>query len=140
MAIFFGNRAACYATMGENDLAAEDCSKSLELKPDYVKVLMRRCQVYEKLEKLEEALADAKKVKEMDPNYPKISNLINRLDAANKEKMEKLKDEALGKLKELGNSILGNFGMSLDNFKMQQDPNTGSYSISMGNPGDGGSS
>lgn len=43
--------------------------------------------------------------------------------------MAKLKDEALGKLKELGNSILGNFGMSLDNFKMTQDPNTGSWNI-----------
>jgi len=31
-----------------------------------------------------------------------------------------------GKLKELGNSILGNFGMSLDNFKAVQDPATGS--------------
>lgn len=43
--------------------------------------------------------------------------------------MAKLKDEALGKLKELGNSILGNFGMSLDNFKMTQDPATGSWSV-----------
>ncbi len=40
-----------------------------------------------------------------------------------------MKDEALGKLKELGNSILGNFGMSLDNFKMTQDPATGSWNI-----------
>lgn len=40
-----------------------------------------------------------------------------------------MKDEALGKLKELGNSILGNFGMSLDNFKMNQDPATGSWNI-----------
>ncbi len=47
--------------------------------------------------------------------------------------MEKLKDEAMGKLKELGNSILGNFGMSLDNFKMTQDPNTGSWSIGYNN-------
>ena len=36
---------------------------------------------------------------------------------------------AIGKLKELGNSILGNFGMSLDNFKMEQDKTTGSWSI-----------
>ncbi len=36
---------------------------------------------------------------------------------------------AAGKLKELGNSILGNFGMSLDNFKMNQDPSTGSWNI-----------
>lgn len=35
-----------------------------------------------------------------------------------------------GKLKEMGNSILGKFGMSIDNFKAVQDPNTGSYSIS----------
>ena len=34
-----------------------------------------------------------------------------------------------GKLKDLGNTVLGKFGMSLDNFKMDKDPNTGSYSI-----------
>jgi hypothetical protein len=43
--------------------------------------------------------------------------------------MQKMKDEALGKLKDLGNTILGNFGMSLDNFKMVQDPSSGSWSI-----------
>ena len=33
------------------------------------------------------------------------------------------------KLKELGNTVLGKFGMSLDNFKAEKDPETGSYSI-----------
>ena len=33
------------------------------------------------------------------------------------------------KLKDLGNSILGNFGLSLDNFKTVKDPKTGSYNI-----------
>jgi len=33
------------------------------------------------------------------------------------------------KLKELGNSLLGNFGMSLDQFNFQQDPSTGSWSM-----------
>ena len=41
-------------------------------------------------------------------------------------------DEMLGKLKEMGNSILGNFGISLDNFKMI--PNgQGGYSIQYNN-------
>jgi hypothetical protein len=31
----------------------------------------------------------------------------------------------------LGNTILGKFGISLDNFKMEQDPATGSYSVRM---------
>lgn len=34
-----------------------------------------------------------------------------------------------GKLKELGNTVLGKFGLSLDNFKADKDPATGSYSI-----------
>lgn len=38
-----------------------------------------------------------------------------------------------GKLKEMGNSILGRFGMSVDNFKAVKDPNTGSYSVSFQN-------
>jgi hypothetical protein len=35
------------------------------------------------------------------------------------------------KLKDLGNSVLGRFGMSVDNFKAVKDPNTGSYSIQL---------
>jgi hypothetical protein len=38
-----------------------------------------------------------------------------------------------GKLKDLGNSILGKFGLSLDNFNFAKDPATGSYSVNMKN-------
>lgn len=41
-----------------------------------------------------------------------------------------------GKLKDIGNGILGKFGMSLNNFNAVKDPNTGSYSISF-NQGNG---
>jgi tetratricopeptide (TPR) repeat protein len=52
-----------------------------------------------------------------------------RLQKAADLRVEKLKDETMGKLKDLGNSILGNFGLSLDNFKSTQGPD-GGYSIS----------
>lgn len=43
-----------------------DCTKSLELKNDYMKVLIRRAALYEEMDKLDEALIDYKKIFEMD--------------------------------------------------------------------------
>jgi hypothetical protein len=51
-------------------------------------------------------------------------------------KISRLVSNSTGKLKDLGNSILGNFGLSLDNFQAAQDPSTGSYNISF-NQGNG---
>ncbi|RYH19735.1 hypothetical protein EON65_25640 [archaeon] len=56
LATFYGNRAAAYFSMEEYALTVEDCTKALEHKPDYVKVLARRMQANEKLDKLEDAL------------------------------------------------------------------------------------
>ena len=134
LAVFYGNRAASYHALGPTsyDLVIEDCTQALEYNNEYVKVLVRRYQTYEKKEKYDVALDDAKKVKELDPSYPKIQFEVSRLERIHNEKLEEMKTEAMGKLKDLGNSILGNFGMSVDDFKFQQDPNTGSWSMNMG--------
>lgn len=55
----------------------------------------------------------------------KIAYLQPKIDEIN----EKRKKEVLDGLKGIGNSILGYFGMSLDNFKLEQGP-TGGYNIS----------
>lgn len=72
---------------------------------------------------------DYDKILELDPSLTsyrvKRADLTKRID----ERNEKLKQEMLGKLKDVGNKILGKFGMSVDNFKMVKDPATGGYSI-----------
>ena len=79
-------------------------------------------------EEYEQALEDAKKIQELEPSYPDIHRTLRDLERLQKEKFEKMKNEVMGGLKTLGNSILGKFGMSLDNFKMMQNPD-GTYNI-----------
>ncbi|KAL2936158.1 Tetratricopeptide repeat protein 1 [Bienertia sinuspersici] len=128
--ICHSNRGVCYLKLGKYDETAKECSKALELNSTYVKALHRRGEAYEKLERYEEAIADMKKILEVDPSNDQARRNIVRLEPLAREKMEKMKEEMMGKLKEMGNNILGRFGMSVDNFQAVKDPNTGSYSIS----------
>ena len=134
-AVCLGNRAACFLQTGQLEDVVEDCSEALELDPRYVKALLRRATAHEKLDDLDSALADLKKVIEIEPTLRQAVRDHDRLDKLVKAKHDKLKDEMMGKLKELGNGLLGKFGLSLDNFKTVQDPATGSYSISFNQGG-----
>jgi len=124
------NRALCYLKLGNYEESIKDSTKALELNPNYVKALLRRGEAHEKLEHFEEAIADLKQVLELDQSDVQVRRTIQRLEPLAAEKREKMKQEMIDKLKDMGNSVLGRFGMSVDNFKAVQDPNTGSYSIS----------
>lgn len=129
-AMCHSNSAACLIQLTRYKEAIEQSTKALEVNPAYVKALMRRAQSHEKLDNLDDALADYTKVLESDPGNQQARGSARRLEPIVAERREKLKEEMIGKLKELGNTVLGKFGMSVDNFKAVQDPNTGSYSIS----------
>ncbi|KAK2079718.1 hypothetical protein QBZ16_002113 [Prototheca wickerhamii] len=77
----------------------------------------------------EDPLKAEEEALKLEPESKAISAGISRLEPLVEQRREKLKDEMLGKLKELGNTVLNKFGMSLDNFKAEKDPSTGSYSI-----------
>ena len=130
LAIYYCNRAAALLQMDRYDDAVRDCDVSALLCPNYTKAYVRRSTAYEKSNKTEEALRDARKALELEPGNAIISKNVARLKKVETERLEKLKEETLGKLKDLGNSLLGNFGLSLDNFQAVQDKRTGSYSIS----------
>jgi tetratricopeptide (TPR) repeat protein len=129
-AVFYSNRAACFMELKKYEEAIADCTRCIKLDPRYLKAYVRRSKANEALDNLDDALADMKEAVQIDARAPNVFMEHARLEKAVKEKNEKLKDEMMGKLKDLGNTILGKFGMSLDNFKMVQDPNTGSYSVS----------
>lgn len=130
IAVYYANRAATSLHLGRHEEAIEDCDIALLYNPTYVKALLRRCTANEHIEDTEGALRDAKRAYELDPTNAVARKNVARLQKIEEERLEKLKEETMGKLKDLGNSILGNFGLSLDNFAAVQDPNTGGYSIS----------
>lgn len=68
-------------------------------------------------------------MQEQDPGSEWAGRTVKRLQPIVQQRQEAVKTEMLGKLKDLGNNILGKFGMSLDNFKAEKDPSSGSYSI-----------
>ncbi|KAI5312435.1 hypothetical protein L3X38_041608 [Prunus dulcis] len=128
--ICHANSAICFSKLGKYEDAIKECTKALGLNPSYMKALLRRAEAHEKLEHFDEAIADMKKILELDPSNDQAKKTIHRLGPLAEEKREKMKEEMIGKLKDMGNSLLGRFGMSVDNFKAVKDPNTGSYSLS----------
>ncbi|CAN4084344.1 unnamed protein product [Withania somnifera] len=128
--ICHANRAACFSKLGKHEETIKECTKALELNPTYIKALVRRAEAHEKLEHYDEAITDMTKILELEPSNDQARRSVMRLKPLADEKREKMKEEMIGKLKEMGNSILGRFGMSVDNFKAVKDPNTGSYSVS----------
>ncbi|NXS11536.1 TTC1 protein, partial [Neodrepanis coruscans] len=128
-AVLFSNRAAAKMKQDKTEAALTDCTKAVELDPHYIRALLRRAELYEKTEKLDEALEDYKAVLEKDPSVHQAREACMRLPRQIEERNEKLKKEMLGKLKDLGNMVLRPFGLSTENFQIKQDSSTGSYSI-----------
>jgi len=129
LSTFLNNRAAAHLQLHHNVDAIADCSASIAFHPS-TKALLRRSTAYEREDKLTEAIADLKAVIEKGDGGREEELRLRRLEATKRDRDEKMKDEMLGKLKELGNGLLGKIGMSLDDFKAIKDDKTGSYSIS----------
>ncbi|CAN2391341.1 tetratricopeptide repeat [Pristimantis euphronides] len=128
-AILYSNRAAARIKQDKLESALTDCTKAIELNPDYIRALLRRAELYEKTDKLDEALADYQSVLEKDFSCHQAKEACMRLPQQIQERNEKLKEEMMSKLKDFGNLVLRPFGLSTNNFQVNQDTTTGSYSI-----------
>jgi tetratricopeptide (TPR) repeat protein len=63
------------------------------------------------------------------PDQKTVRRALVELPPRVEEAKQKEVGEMMGKLKDLGNGILRPFGLSTDMFKMNQDPNTGGWSM-----------
>lgn len=121
-AVYLANLAAAAFKLQRWDEVVKAASTALKLKPGYSKALARRREARERLGDWRGALDDATSLKAPAAD-------LNRLRLLAQEKERKDQEEALNSLKGLGNSILSNFGMSLDDFSFEKDAETGSYSV-----------
>ncbi|XP_077448694.1 tetratricopeptide repeat protein 1 [Stigmatopora argus] len=135
-AVLFSNRAAARLHLERKEDGIADCSRALELNPDYVKALLRRAELYEQTEQLEKALEDYREALRREPELAAARRACARLPQEIHDKNEKLKEEMLGKLKELGNMVLRPFGLSTNNFRVDRNSDTGSYSVNFVNKSD----
>ena len=131
--VMYANRAAARIHLDLKQKASDDCTKAINLNPNYTKAILRRAQILrESQEKLDEALADYKRVLELDSNCTEAKIACNQLSIEINQRNEKMKQEMMGKLKDLGNLVLRPFGLSTDNFKMTQNE-SGGYSVNFQN-------
>jgi len=129
----FSNRAACFVAIKNNDAAIADCNEALRLEPDYRKARYRRGTTYAAQEKYEEAINDFQDLLKSASGTQEKKKIKRQLDTWTKmknEKFEKQKEEMLGKLKDMGNWVLGKFGMSVEDFEAKQNQD-GQWSIGM---------
>eukprot|EP00443_Scrippsiella_acuminata_P038341 CAMPEP_0115328366 /NCGR_PEP_ID=MMETSP0270-20121206/84644_1 /TAXON_ID=71861 /ORGANISM="Scrippsiella trochoidea, Strain CCMP3099" /LENGTH=365 /DNA_ID=CAMNT_0002748887 /DNA_START=81 /DNA_END=1177 /DNA_ORIENTATION=- len=131
-ATLHSNRAACFQKLGRWEDVLTDCKAAIDLDPDYVEGLLatQYCFRFEKLEHWHDALKDLEKAIELDSSVR--SHEYKRqafLEKRSAEQLEKDKADIVPKLTELANKFLNMFGMSTDNFKLNEDPDTGGYSI-----------
>jgi hypothetical protein len=74
--------------------------------------------------------SDLNEVLKIDSSHQPAAAMQHRLASEVQRRQTQMKDEMMGKLKDFGNMFLNKFGMSTNDFQMQQDPNSGSYNMS----------
>ncbi|KAI8089453.1 uncharacterized protein BX664DRAFT_333050 [Halteromyces radiatus] len=138
-AIYASNMAACHLKLGRPQDAKAMCDTALDLDPTYLKARFRRAQANERIAtsaSLSDGLKDYQDLLQQDID-PATRRACQRaaqdLPPRIKSLMEKEKEEMMAKLKDLGNTVLGKFGLSVDNFQFQQDPTSGNYTMNFVN-------
>uniref|UniRef100_A0A915B1C9 Tetratricopeptide repeat protein 1 n=1 Tax=Parascaris univalens TaxID=6257 RepID=A0A915B1C9_PARUN len=130
-AVYLSNRAACHIKLSVWDAAIKDCTEAIKLGAPNDKPLERRAHCYAQTEEnYDNALHDYDELIKKYPDKKVYVEKAFELKRAIDERNERIKQDMLSKLKDLGNMCLRPFGLSTDSFELTPKPD-GGYSISM---------
>lgn len=137
--ILHSNIAACDLKLEAWDAAVKAATAALDEDPHHHKALWRRAKANEAIDSWS-SLTSAQKdyttlteiVPASQPLYRDASTVLRSLEPRIEAARKRDTDKMLGQLKEVGNSVLGWFGMSTDNFKMVPNEQ-GGYSMNFVN-------
>lgn len=133
--VLYSNVGACFVKLDDHKAVVEACTEALHDDPTYIKAIQRRAASNDKLDSWSSLTSvqedyntlmtllppSSAQVAEIQRN---LQLLKPRIETAQKRETGEMMDQ----LKGLGNSLLGNFGLSTDNF--QFTPNgQGGYSM-----------
>lgn len=90
-AIYFANLAACNIKTLQFAYAVQNCSEAIRLDGSYTKAYMRRCEALERLDEIDNALADAKALLAAEPDNAWAQAKVVALQPRVDERTEKLK-------------------------------------------------
>ncbi|EFC43713.1 predicted protein [Naegleria gruberi] len=141
--VLYSNLALTFFQMSSFQRSLEYCTIILDhLDSEHYKSLYKRSQCHEQLNNYQASYSDMKKLQDIilkDPTMipdqlaKKILLDAERLRVKSEEEQKKQLEEMWGQLKDVGGKFLGAFGININNFKFDKDPNSGSYSLSMNN-------
>ena len=125
------NIGICFMNLKDYKEAINFFTDSLQENPLFHKAKVNRAKCYFLEENYERAMKDYEELNKTNPELVP-QDMYKKAKVKHDEEFEKKKEEVMTNLKSFGNKILGNFGMSLDNFKL--NPNgQGGYNVSYQN-------
>lgn len=125
--ILNSNIGICLMRLKKYKEAINSLNSALAQNPNFVKAQVNRAECNYQIKNYDACISEYDDLMKKNRKFVNLAK-YNEVKRLQKEEFEKKKDEVMGQMKDLGDKFLGMFGMSTDNFNLNQNAN-GGYNI-----------